>query len=204
MLCSSSVTNRKSVSFNRFLYSWRRRPHAKTARALSRAACTEVCRVAATYRRAVTSHPRPRGTLAVLFINSTSSEGSLSSTEGRSSQAVCANRSACAPAFRRYRVGGMPFRRSRAVRQLASKSSDLGGCADCAVECCEGATKRSRALQALTTWSELSFPRLRGDVSRCRDCVVCVAVSQDGRDTTHHMVSTKCASCASQTWCRVS
>ena len=50
----------------------------------------------------------------------------------------------------------------------------------------------------------LSFPRLRGDVSRCRDCVVCVAVSQDGRDTTHHMVSTKCASCASQTWCRVS
>ena len=98
-----------------------------------------------------------------LFINSTFSEISLSSTEGRSSQAVCANRSACTPAFRRYRVGGMPFRRSRAVRQLASKSSDLGGCADCAVECCEGATRRSRALQALTTMHELSFPRLRGD-----------------------------------------
>ena len=99
----------------------------------------------------------------ILSINSTFVEGSTSSTEGRSSQAVCANRSACAPAFRRYRVGGMPFRRSRAVRQLASKSSDLGGCADCAVECCEGATRRSRALQALTTMYELSFPRLRGD-----------------------------------------
>ena len=99
----------------------------------------------------------------ILFVNSTFVEISTSYTEGRSSQAVCANRSACAPGFRRYRVGGMPMRRSRAVRQLASKSSDLGGCADCAVECCEGATRCSRALQALTTMYELSFPRLRGD-----------------------------------------
>jgi hypothetical protein len=36
-------------------------------------------------------------------------------------------------------------------------------------------------------------------VSRCRDCVVCVAVSQDGRDTTSHGIDKMCVVCVADT-----